>query len=257
MKYHVIPNLDQLDEYLSLSKKYNLGFEYNEFFMPDLLDNEDKAVKTILEYQSLNRKNDTLHGVFFDIVLDSMDKKIRDISLERVKSSLRVASMLKCKGVIFHTNYITWMKDENYKNRWLKYNKEAYLKLINEFKDLEIYIENMFDLDPYLLRDLVKEINHERIGVCLDIAHANISKIDIKEWFNVLGPYIKHIHINDNDGIIDSHMELGKGNINYKEIYPLIKELKNNPTILIEISDINKVKNSIEYILKNNLDTFN
>jgi sugar phosphate isomerase/epimerase len=135
MKYHIIPNLDQLDEYLSLSKKYNLGFEYNEFFMPDFLDNEDKAVKTILEYQSLNRKNDTLHGVFFDIVLDSMDKKIRDISLERVKSSLRVASMLKCKGVVFHTNYNTWMKDENYKNRWLKYNKEAYLKLINEFKD--------------------------------------------------------------------------------------------------------------------------
>jgi hypothetical protein len=103
--------------------------------MPDFLDNEDKAVKTILEYQSLNRKNDKLHEVFFDTVLDSMDKKIRDISLERVKSSLRLASMLKCKGVVFHTNYNTWMKDENYKNRWLKYNKEAYLKLINEFKD--------------------------------------------------------------------------------------------------------------------------
>ena len=256
MKYHVIPNLNNISNYLELAKEYNLGFEYNEFFMPDLLDNEDKAVKTILEYSSLNRKNDTLHGVFFDIVLDSMDKKIRDISIDRVKSSLRVASMLKCKGVIFHTNYITWMKDENYKNRWVKYNKEAYLNLINEFKDLEIYIENMFDLDPYLLRDLVKEINHERIGVCLDIAHANISKIDIKEWIKVLSPYIKHIHINNNDGVIDSHDELGIGSINYKEIYPLIKELKNKPTVLIEISDINKVKNSIKYILDNHLDTF-
>jgi sugar phosphate isomerase/epimerase len=115
----------------------------------------------------------------------------------------------------------------------------------------------MFDLDPYLLRDLVKEINHDRIGVGLDIARANISKVEIKEWFNVLRPYIKQIHINDNDGNIESHMELGKGNINYKEIYPLIKELKNNPTKLIEISDLNKIKNSFEYILKNNLDTFN
>ena len=256
MKYHIIPNLEHLDLYQDLAKKYNLGFEYNDFFMPNLLDDSDKVVEVVLKYKSLNRLNDTSHGVFFDIVFDSNDSKIKEVSYLRARQSLRIASMLGCKGVIFHTNYITWMKDENYKKRWVEKNKEAYLTFLNEFKDLEIYVENMFDLDPYLLRDLVKEINHERIGVCLDIAHANLSNTKIEEWFNVLGKYIKHIHINDNLGDIDSHMELGKGNIDYKKAFDLIHKLENKPTILIEISDYDKTVNSIKYIIDNKLDDF-
>ena len=40
MKYYVIPDLDNIEKYLELSKKYNLGFEYNDFFMPKLLDDK-------------------------------------------------------------------------------------------------------------------------------------------------------------------------------------------------------------------------
>jgi len=248
MKYYVIPNLNEIDKYLDLSKEYDLGFEYNEFYIPSLLDDENKLNEVINKYKSLNRAKDTLHGVFFDITLDSSDSKIKEISYQRVKSSLDIASKLKCKGVIFHTNYITWMKDEFYRNKWIKENKDAYLKLIEEYKDLEIYIENMFDLNPFMLKRLIEEINHPRIGVCLDIAHAAISGVDIKEWFNALGKYIKHIHINDNDKIIDSHSEIGKGIIDYNEAYKYINKLNNDVSILIEIKDYDKTVNSLKYL---------
>ena len=251
MKYYVIPKLSELDKYLEISNKYNLGFEYNEFFNPNILDSADLD-GIIEEYKKLNRIGDTLHGVFYDIVLDSCDPKIAKISYDRVKKSLEIASKLNCKGVVFHTNYITWMKSKVYQDNWINKNKEAYLKLIEEFPNLEIYVENMFDLDPYLLGRLIDSINHERIGVCLDVAHASISKVDIKEWFNVLGKYIKHIHINDNDKIVDSHQELGTGSINYKKVYKYINELK-DVSILIEISDFDKALNSIKYLEKNNL----
>lgn len=256
MRYHIIPSLNKLDKYLELSKKYDLGFEYNEFFMPDILDDSKLLNHIIDEYKKLGRTNDTLHGVFFDISLDSRDEKIRKISYDRVKKSLEIASKLKCKGVIFHTNYITWMKDDNYKNRWVELNAKVYLELIEEFKDLEIYIENMFDLDPYLLAKLMERINHERIGVCLDTAHASISNVPISEWFNVLFKYIKHLHINDNDKVMDLHLELGKGIIDYKEIYKYIKKLDNNTTILIEISDYDKTVASIKYLRDGGLDDF-
>ena len=253
-KYYVIPNLNNIDKYLELSKKYNLGFEYNEFYEPSLLDNEKELNKTIDAYKNLNRKNDTMHGVFYDIVLDSNDSKIGEISYERVKSSLDIALKLGCKGVVFHTNYITWMKNDWYQDGWVNKNKEVYLKLIEEYKDIEIYIENMFDLSPELLGRLVKEINHPRIGVCLDIAHASISKVDIKTWFDVLGKYIKHIHINDNDKVVDSHSELGKGIIDYKEAYKYINNLKQDISILIEIKDYDKTVNSLKYIMEGSLD---
>ena len=249
MRYYVIPNLKEKEKYIELSKKYNLGFEYNEFFIPDTLDDENKISSIIDEYKKLNRTMDTLHGAFFDIVLDSIDQRIQEISYDRVKKSLEIASRLNCKGVIFHTNYITWMKDLKYRRRWIEYNKKAYLSLIEEFPNLEIYIENMFDLDPYLLRDLVQEIHHERIGVCLDFAHANISNTSLDIWFSILKPYIKHIHINDNDGTIDSHDEIGKGSIDFKKVFEYINQLDDKTTVLIEISDYNKAVASIEYCI--------
>jgi len=256
LRYYVIPNIEELDKYLDLSKKYNLGFEYNEFYDPALLDNNKSLNEAINVYQKLGRTNDTLHGVFYDITLDSSDDKIAKISYDRVKSSLDIASKLKCKGVVFHTNYITWMKSKLYRDNWVNKHKEIYLKLIEEYKDLEIYVENMFDLDPYLLGQLMSEINHERIGVCLDIAHASISNIKIEEWFRVLGKYIKHIHINDNDKIVDSHLELGKGIIDYKEAYKFINELPNDVSILIEIKDYNKTINSIKYLEDGDFNAF-
>ena len=253
MRYYVIPNLKEKEKYIELSKKYNLGFEYNEFFIPDTLDDENKISDILCEYKKLNRTMDTLHGAFFDIVLDSMDQRIQKISFDRVKKSLEIADKLGCKGVIFHTNYITWMKDLKYRRRWIEYNKRAYLSLIEEFPNLEIYIENMFDLDPYLLKDLVQEIDHERIGVCLDFAHANISNTSLDTWFYELKPYIKHIHINDNDGTIDSHDEIGKGSIDFKKVFEYIHQLDDKTTILIEISDYNKAVASIEYCIDKGL----
>ncbi|MCR4899094.1 MAG: sugar phosphate isomerase/epimerase, partial [Acholeplasmatales bacterium] len=243
MKYYIIPNKDDLDKYIKLANKYNLGFEYNDFYDPEFLDNGN-VDNLINIYKSLNRKDDTMHGVFYDIVLDSTDPKIAKISYDRVKSSLDIAAKLNLKGVVFHTNYITWMKNDWYRKNWVKKNKDIYLKLIEEYPNLEIYIENMFDLDPYELRNLMDEINHERIGVCLDVAHASISNIDINIWFDVLGKYIKHIHINDNDLKVDSHDEIGKGLIDYKKVFNLINKLDDKTSILIEIKDYDKTVNS-------------
>jgi sugar phosphate isomerase/epimerase len=247
MKYYIIPNKDDLDKYIKLANKYNLGFEYNDFYDPEFLDNGN-VDNLINIYKSLNRKDDTMHGVFYDIVLDSTDPKIAKISYDRVKSSLDIAAKLNLKGVVFHTNYITWMKNDWYRKNWVKKNKDIYLKLIEEYPNLEIYIENMFDLDPYELKNLMDEINHERIGVCLDVAHASISNVDINIWFDVLGKYIKHIHINDNDLKVDSHDEIGKGLIDYKKVFKLINKLDDKTSILIEIKDYDKTVNSLKYL---------
>ena len=247
MKYYIIPNKDDLDKYIKLANKYDLGFEYNDFYDPKFLDNGN-VDNLINIYKSLNRKDDTMHGVFYDIVLDSTDPKIAKISYDRVKSSLDIAAKLNLKGVVFHTNYITWMKNDWYRKNWVKKNKDIYLKLIEEYPNLEIYIENMFDLDPYELKNLMDEINHERIGVCLDVAHASISNIDINIWFDVLGKYIKHIHINDNDLKVDSHDEIGKGLIDYKKVFKLINKLDDKTSILIEINDYDKTVNSLKYL---------
>ncbi len=252
MRFHIIPNLNELDKYLEVSKKYDFGFEYNEFFKPEILDDEKTLNHIISKYKSLKRNNDTLHGVFFDIVLDSCDSKIRDISIQRVESSLRIANELNVKKVIFHTNYINFMaKSEFYRDNWVKKNVEVYLDLLAKFPDITIYVENMFDEDPYLLKRLLEEADHPRLKCCLDFAHASISKTPIEVWVTQLKPYIGHIHINDNDKIRDMHEEIGKGILDFGLIFKLINELDKDITVLIEINDLNKVLNSYKYIKEN------
>ena len=63
MKYYIIPNLKDLNKALKYSKEYDLGFEYNDFFNPDILDNEVLLKKSFDTYKNLNRINDTFHGV--------------------------------------------------------------------------------------------------------------------------------------------------------------------------------------------------
>ena len=64
---------------------------------------------------------------------------------------------------------------------------------------MEVYVENMFDDEPDLLLALAKELSDvPHFGVCLDFAHAYLSKNTTPGWNNALRPYTRHLHINDN-----------------------------------------------------------
>ncbi|MBO5509566.1 MAG: hypothetical protein J5962_03795, partial [Lachnospiraceae bacterium] len=65
----IIPDRDNLESYIMLAEEYGLGFEYNDFFLPSLLDNEDKLENTIQLYKETPGipNKCTSHGAFFDV----------------------------------------------------------------------------------------------------------------------------------------------------------------------------------------------
>jgi hypothetical protein len=69
LKIYVIPQINEIKKWEKLSIDYNLGFEYNDFYDPKLLDNKEKLNQLIEMYKKLDRKNDTLHGVFLILIL--------------------------------------------------------------------------------------------------------------------------------------------------------------------------------------------
>ena len=78
----IIPQRDNMEESLRLSKEYNANFEYNDFFIPQIMDDAVKKKEIMAQYMSLDRdrSNDTLHGAFLDIVVNSSDPHIFEIS---------------------------------------------------------------------------------------------------------------------------------------------------------------------------------
>lgn len=246
-----IPRIDQLDEFYQYSVQYGIAFEYNEFFIPQILLDEEKRSEIIRIYKSLNRDrtNDTLHGAFLDIAINSEDPEIFAISKKRVYQCMDIARELGVKAVIFHTNYITNFKLRSYCKCWVERNEAFWKQTLKDYPDLMIYIENMFDEAPDMLCELAERLkDEERFGVCLDFAHAFVSGTPIDIWVDRLKPYIKHIHVNDNDGTEDSHCVIGKGKFPWHQFRDWFETLEKKASVLIEVRSCEDFKESFKFM---------
>lgn len=250
-KLLMIPRINELEENLKLRDKLNIGFEYNDFFIPDLLDDEKALKERVNAYKKVGGFN-TIHGVFFDICFNSSDKLIKDASYKRARQTLDIAKELGCKKIVFHTNYIIGFNSSDYKKMWVERNALAYKEFLKEYKDIEILIENMFDNNDILIRELLDMVNDKRFRMCLDIAHANLSDESISEWIKNCKKYVSHIHINDNFKDIDSHLAIGDGNMDYDYIISELNKM-DDISILIEVKNTPDFIKSYDYLISRGL----
>ena len=118
-RLYIIPKRDELEKSLEIVNKYNAYFEYDDFFWPDVISNDEKIDEIINTYLALNRdtSNDILHGAFFDITIHSYDKEIVAISDKRIRKSIKIAQRLGVKKLVFHTNIIPNFYSKYYINR--------------------------------------------------------------------------------------------------------------------------------------------
>ena len=47
-KILIIPDIKKIAECVALAEEYNLGFEYNDFFLPDVLDSQEELNSIIM-----------------------------------------------------------------------------------------------------------------------------------------------------------------------------------------------------------------
>ena len=63
-KLYCIPRLQDIKKYLEFAEKYNACFEYNDFFIPKILDDSfaiDKVVKQYMEVRHVYRTQSMEH----------------------------------------------------------------------------------------------------------------------------------------------------------------------------------------------------
>lgn len=258
---YCIPKLNSIEKYLAFSKEYNAGFEYNDFFLPDVLDDTTKVEQLVQAYISLDRdrSEDTLHGVFLDICVHSADSMIFKASDYRIHQCMDIAMTLGVRAVIFHTNYISNFTLKSYQDNWVELNTNYWKNLLNEYPNLMIYIENMFDEEPFLLKELAEKMADEkRFAVCYDIAHAFLSYTPLESWCEELSPYVRHMHINDNDKQSDLHKAVGSGQLPWKLYDEFISSFPSDqkPSILIEVGNFDTLVSSINYMKNHQLYPF-
>jgi sugar phosphate isomerase/epimerase len=255
-KLYIIPDRNNIHESIEIAKKYNAGFEFNDFYSPDILDDADELNRRLRLYLS-NRQlpeKRTMHGAFYDVLIFSSDRRIRKISEYRIDQSLEVANLIGASSVIFHTNYLPTFYLESYRKTWIDMNTYFWAEQCVKHPELNIYIENMFDISPELLYKLAKSLESiPNFGVCFDYAHASLARLPLEEWSSQLSSYVRHLHINDNDLKSDLHLAVGDGKIDWKLFSEQYKKYFSECSLLIETTGIDKISRSIDFIQHLNL----
>ncbi len=239
MGFYGVPDIRHIASW----EKMGIPFEYQDFADPNLLDREERVRKRLEDYLSLsrNRQEDVVHGPFLDICVHSSDSTIRRASDRRIRQVCDITAALGARAIILHTNLIPNFYSPAYRQGWVDRN-EAYLRrLLEDYPTISVYMENMFDEEPDCLAALARRMEGSRFGICLDIAHAHLSKTSIAQWHAACGPYIAHYHLNDNHGQQDEHLPAGAGSIPWAQVMPM---LRRDASALLEVDSLEKYRQS-------------
>jgi sugar phosphate isomerase/epimerase len=242
--------MEWLAEQEKLAQEYDVGFEINDFFNPDILDDEAGQQRIIERYLDGKLPEDsTIHGAFLDVVIFSQDAEIRRVSCQRMRQSMEIAAKLGVKGVVFHTNINPLLSSPSYDKGAVATTTEFLRELLTAYPGLDIYLENMFDRTPEFLLQVSEQLkDFKNYGVCFDYAHAMVYGADIEEWVTTLAPFVKHIHINDNDLKQDLHLAVGKGLIDWVRFRTYYELYFEECSVLIETNEPEAQRESLEYL---------
>lgn len=252
-KFLIIPRAAEIEKSVGLADEYGFGFEFNDFFIPDMLDDPLRIDERIEFYKKWKLPGIlTSHGAFFDVVIHSIDRRIRKVSELRILQSIEAARKIGAKGLVFHTNFQNeFLSTQAYRDGWLNTNEGFWRKIAEENPDINFYMENMCDNSPKLITEIAKRLSDvSNFGICLDYAHATIYGSNIDEWVESVAPYTKHLHINDNDLKDDLHLAVGDGKIDWERFKSHLSEYFPTQTVLIETSEIANQRRSAEFLVK-------
>jgi deoxyribonuclease-4 len=147
---------------------------------------------------------------------------------------------------------------ENLKKRLLSLDKALNNKAT-------LLLENLtkgFASEPSYLREVIKSVNSDNIGICLDIGHLAARYIrELRNRYSDFYEYLEEvveiindvsvetIHIHDVDNKGSEHLLVGEGFLEFKKIFKTISSLKPS-YIIYEMFRSKKTKPSLEEILR-------
>lgn len=221
-------------ETAAISRRHKLGIEVQAFYDPALLEDDPRAVEKHRE--ALGGLSDrALHGCFGDLCPGSFDRMVREVARNRFELSHDIARRLGAQHLILHHGYVphtsppaTWLK------RCTKFWQDF---LADKNGGIRFHIENMLELDPGLLADLIDAIGRPWVDANLDIGHVHCNATaGLETWIRGLGSRIGYAHLHDNHGGEDEHLAFGKGTLPLKETLLMLEEVAPSACWCVEVN---------------------
>ena len=251
----IMADRNNIEECIDLAVEYDLGVEVMAFSYPDVLDGNWQ--NTVSTYRNLLRHvpgNISLHGPFMDMASGSPDTRINQVCYQRYQQSIHIAAELGASLVNLHANFIGALHNPVYREGWHKRNVIFWFPLAEYARehDITITIENMWEFEPGIIADLLREINHSHLKACIDVGHAYLfgdNDYTTQDWLDTMKPWLAHMHLNNNNGILDEHhgFDWENGILDYHDILARIRALKIDPSMVLEMWQVKDMRDSLHY----------
>jgi sugar phosphate isomerase/epimerase len=185
-----------------------------------------------------------------NINLIDPEKSQRITAMDEVKRALESAEQVPIDACVLHLGH----KGDAWNTRALENSLTAieHLKAFAHPLGVRILIENLQNeiTAPEHILEILRVGHFDRVGVCLDIAHAHLAQPEdnkgIDEAFELLKPRIAQLHLHDNQGQHDDHLWPGSGSINWQNAARHIATLPANTPGILEIAhDLEETPESV------------
>ncbi|KZX16600.1 sugar phosphate isomerase/epimerase family protein [Methanobrevibacter filiformis] len=235
-------NGKNLINFLDFAEKLNIKYVeiLNEY--PN-----DKIDKDLLKSYSIKY---TIHSPIADLNISTMNKSIKEATINEIKKSIDLAKELKSNIVVVHPGRIAFT-NRFFKSEIINLAEES-MKRCYEYgkeKGVAVAVENMPNMEGFIYQDPVKLnsfLKDNNMAMTLDIGHMNTYDPKLNSYFET----VKHIHLSDNNSDFDHHYPLGEGSINFKEIIGKYEEHDYHGVYVIEVNDKESIIQSLDYLNK-------
>lgn len=196
----------------ALAQKYGLGIELAQFCTAYNMDERFSDVEQDVSNAMRASQSFIFHAPFNELYPCAIDPKAALLAHERLDQALKLAFSYGIKRLVVHSGNAPQI----YYRSWFEERSIIFWKdfLRDKPRDTLILMENVLDVQPEPMLNIANAVNDERFALCLDIGHANcVSSVKLDNWLNVLAPRIRHFHIHNNMGDLDSHSAVFDGSI--------------------------------------------
>lgn len=195
----------------------------------------------------------SVHAPITDLHLGSLNSKVRDVAIEEMKESIHLAQDIGAEVVTMHPapGILAmppgkWSKEEYHLPRTTSNFARQEELLVRAVKDLADYapdlligLENLvfpheLYRSPAELWDLIRKVNRSNVGLTLDMGHAVVSGQKPADFMNLLWDDVFHVHLHDNHGVVDEHLPLGEGSIDYVGLIQILSNLDYQGVVNLE-----------------------
>ncbi len=165
----------------------------------------------------------------------------RKQSIKRIKESIDAAAELEAVFFTLHPGAYRGFIEDNRKMSLLNADAIAGLCDYADSRGIVLSVENMppnldyFLVTPQEFLDIEEQSSLE-LKITFDAGHANLAGL-IDEFLKTLGQRIFEVHVHDNRGGLDEHLEVGLGSIDWLKI---VKEFCSRGKIVYYIAETYK-----------------